>query len=108
MSYFFDGRGAEVAGGDVDDAVRQPERLHELLLDREQPVVLLARAVGLAVDEQLDLVELVHAEHAARVLAGRARLAAEARREGGVAERQLVEDLVMWKPASATSEVPVR
>ena len=46
-----------------------------------------------AVDEQLDLVELVHAEHALRVLAGGARLAAEARRERGVAQRQLVQDL---------------
>ena len=93
MSYFFDAGRAQVAGGDVDDAVRQVERLHELLLDREQAVVLLVRAVGLAVDEELDLVELVHAEHPARVLARGARLAAEARREGRVAERQLLQDL---------------
>ena len=40
-----DRRGAEVAGGDVDDAVGEPERADDLLLDREQPVVLLARAL---------------------------------------------------------------
>ena len=39
--------------------------------------------------EHLDLVELVHAEDAARVAAGGARLAAEAGREAGVAQRQL-------------------
>ena len=46
-------------------------------------------------DEHLDLVELVHAEHASRVLAGGAGLAAEAGREPGIAERQrvAVEDL---------------
>ena len=38
--------------------------------------------------EHLDLVELVHAEDSARVLAGRAGLAAEARREPGIAQRQ--------------------
>ena len=45
--------------------------------------------------ELLDLVELVDADHPARVAAGGAGLAAEAGREGGVAERQLVgvEDL---------------
>ena len=41
--------------------------------------------------EHLDLVELVHAEDAARVLAGGAGLAAKARREPGVAQRQLVD-----------------
>ena len=66
-----------------------------LLLDREQPLVLGARLVGRARSEHLDLVELVHAEDAARVLAGGAGLAAEAGREAGVAERQRrrVEDL---------------
>src|SRR6266702_6917783 len=44
------GGGTEVARSDVDDAVRQTELLHELLLDREQPLVLVARALGLAVD----------------------------------------------------------
>ena len=47
--------------------------------------------------DQLDLVELVLADHAARVLAGGARLGAEAGRAGGEAQRQLllVEDLVV-------------
>ena len=40
--------------------------------------------------ELLDLVELVDADHAARVAAGRPGLAPEARREGDVAERELV------------------
>ena len=46
--------------------------------------------------EHLDLLELVQAEDAARVAAGSASLATKARREPGVAERQLVgdEDLV--------------
>ena len=45
--------------------------------------------------EHLDLLELVRAEDAAGVLAGGARLAAEARREAAVAQRQVVlgEDL---------------
>ena len=51
--------------------------------------------LGIDEAEHLDLVELVHAEDAARVLAGGARLAAEAGREAGVAARQrlAVEDL---------------
>ena len=49
-----------------------------------------------AVDEPLDLVELVHPDDAAGVLAVAARLAAEARRPTGVAQRAVgqVEDLV--------------
>ena len=44
MSYFFAAERAEVAGGDVDDAVREAELRDDLLLDREQPLVLLARS----------------------------------------------------------------
>jgi hypothetical protein len=89
-------RGPQVAGSDVHDAVRDAQALDELLLDREQQFVLVGRALGQAEDEHLDLVELVDPEHAARVLAGCARLAPEA---GGVARvvlRQLLhpEDLV--------------
>ena len=40
--------------------------------------------------DQLDLGELVLADHAARVLAGRARFGAEARRAGGEPHRELV------------------
>ena len=45
--------------------------------------------------EHLDLVELMHTDDPARVLARRPRLAAEAGGEGGVAQRQrpLLEDL---------------
>ena len=55
-----------------------------------------ARLAGLDEREHLDLVELVHAEDPARVLAGRARLAAKAGREARVAARDLAraEDLV--------------
>ena len=52
-----------------------------------------ADADGLAEDEELDLVELVDAEHPARVLAGGAGFAPEVGREGRVAERELFEDL---------------
>ncbi len=56
---------------------------------REQPLVLLARGVGGDEGEHLDLLELVHAEDAARVAAGGAGLAAEARGEAGIAQRRL-------------------
>ena len=51
---------------------------------------------GLAKRHHLDLVKLVHADDAARIAAGAARLLAEARRVGAVANGQLrvVEDLV--------------
>ena len=62
-------RGAEVADRDVHHPVGQLERLQDVLLDREKAVVLGARLLGLAEHEHLDLVELVHAEDAARVLA---------------------------------------
>ena len=81
---------AQVAGGDVHDAVRDLEVLQDLLLDREQPLVLLSRGRGLDEREHLHLVELVHAEDAARVLAGGARLAPEAGREARVAQGQIV------------------
>ena len=43
MSYFFTAGRAEVAGCDVDDAVRDVEAADQLLLDREQALVLVAR-----------------------------------------------------------------
>src|ERR1700730_9356651 len=49
-------RVAAVARGDVDDAVGEAELPHELLLDCEQPVVLVPRRLRLAEHEQLDLV----------------------------------------------------
>ena len=52
-------------------------------------------ASGVVNDEHLDLVELVHPEHAAHVLAVGARLAPEARRVARVPQRQigLLDDL---------------
>ena len=57
---------------------------------------LVHRVLGLGELDHLDLVELVNADDATRVAAGRASLLAEAGREGGVPERQLVavENLV--------------
>ena len=86
---FLRGRGAKVVHRDVHDAVGDLERLQQPLLDREQPLVLLRRLPRLDEREHLDLVELVHAEDAAGVLARGAGLAAEAGGEAGVAERQL-------------------
>src|SRR5580765_3383128 len=69
----------EVARRAVDDAVGQPDLLDERLLEREHPLVLVPRLLGTNVDDHLPLLELVHAEHAPRIAAGRPRLAAEAR-----------------------------
>ena len=74
----------------VHDPVVEAELLGDLLLDREQLLLLVPRPVGVAVAEELELVELVHAEDPARVLAARAGLAPEARREADVVQRQVV------------------
>ena len=74
----------------------QPEPADDRLLDREDPLVLVPRRrSGIAEREHLDLVELVHAEDAARVLAVGAGLAPEVRRDARVPARELVggEDL---------------
>ncbi len=86
----------EVARGGVDHAVAELELVEELLLPRQQPLVLGVGLLHGRVDEHLDLVEPVHPPDATRVLAVRAGLLAEARAEGGVAQRQRggVEDLV--------------
>ncbi len=95
MSYFLAAGRAEIADGDVHHAVVQAQLVGDLALDREQVLVLVPRAVGMAEREHLDLLELVRAEDAARVLAGRARLAPEAGREPAVAQREIClgEDL---------------
>ncbi len=86
---------AHVAGADLDDPVRQLEtgdqRLGSAGHLHEQGGCLLGRSDG----EDLDLVELVGAQHATRVTPGRARLAAVARRVGHHQHRHLLglEDL---------------
>ena len=104
-------RRAEVADGDVDDAVGDLQLGEDPLLDRQQPLVLLRRLGGLDEREHLDLVELVDAEDAAGVAAGGAGLAAEAGREAGVAQRQRRRRRGSRRRAGAasdTSEVPTR
>jgi hypothetical protein len=58
-----------VVDRDVHHPIGNRERLEELLLDRQQPLVLLTPHRGRPVDERehLDLVELVHAEDPAGV-----------------------------------------
>ena len=66
--------------------------------------------LGPAVDERLDLVELVYADDAAGVLAVAAGFASEVRRPSRVALRAAgqIEDLLGVVAASGTSEVPTR
>ena len=64
----------------------------------------LRRAVG----EHLDLVEPMHAEDAAGVLAMRPGLATETRREPGVAQWQRLRISSLWYAANGTSAVPTR
>ncbi|MPM68408.1 hypothetical protein SDC9_115340 [bioreactor metagenome] len=85
---------AEVAGGDVDHPERDLQRLEELLLEAQQPVVLLLGVGRVAVDEHLDLVEPVHPEDAAGVLAVRPCLATVGRAVADVVLRQRLDDLV--------------
>src|SRR5207253_1961860 len=88
-------RRAELSRADVHQSVRDAESLHDLLLDRDEELVLRAGLLRPREAEHLHLVELVDAEHAPGVLAVRAGLTAEARRVARVAERQpvVLEDL---------------
>ena len=61
------GGAAEVAGRGVDDAVGHVDGGEHLLLEAEQALVLGCGVLGAAVDEHLDLVELVHPDDAAGV-----------------------------------------
>ena len=90
------GARAEVAGRHVDDPVAEAEGLQHLLLPGDEAVVLGLGVLRERVDEHLELVELVHPDDAAGVLAARAGLAAVAGRPAGVADRAVgqVEDLV--------------
>ena len=89
-------RRAQIACGDVDHAIGHLDLRQHLALPTQQPLVFGLGLVRLAVDEALDLVELVHADDAAGVLAVAAGLAAEARRPARVAQRPAgqVEDFV--------------
>ena len=79
----------EVAGSDVDHAVRHLERVEELPLPRQQSLMLGCGVSRIAEGEHLDLVELVNADDALGVLAVRAGLPAKARGEPGIPQRQL-------------------
>ena len=87
--------------------IRQPEPLQDFLGARGHALVLGEALLGRGDGDQLDLGELVLADHAARVLAGGARFRAEARRPRGEAHRQLrfVEDFSRTKLVSDTSAV---
>jgi hypothetical protein len=102
--------GPQIAGGDVDDPVRQLDGGEHPLLPAEEALVLGLGVVRAGVDGHLDLVELVHPDDAAGVLAVGPELAAEARRPAGVTARPggEVEDLVGVVPARGTSDVPTR
>src|SRR5215218_6419418 len=77
------GARAEIAGGGVDDAIAQAERLQHLLLPAEEPLVLGFGLGGGDIAEHLELVELMHADDAPGVFAVAARLAAIAGRPAG-------------------------
>ena len=95
-SYVFALAESGVARGEQQSPVRQAETLQHLLGVRREQLVLRGRILGRREAHELDLVELVHAEQAARVLARRARLAAEAgaERRKGEGKSRAVEDLV--------------
>jgi hypothetical protein len=69
----------EIARGDVHHSEGDLEIPQDLLFDADEELVLVPAGLGRREAEHLHLVELVHAEHAAHVLAVRARLATEAR-----------------------------
>src|SRR5579883_1079432 len=79
-----------IAGAEQHHPVGKAEALQHRLGAGRHALMLLARAVGMRDRDQLDLAELVLADHAARVLAGGAGLRAEAWRPRGEAERQLL------------------
>ena len=87
---------AHLAGAHQQDAIGEPEALEEDLGALGHPLERRRRVLRLLEQHHLDLVELVDAEDAAGVLAGRAGLAPEARRVRRVVDRQVgrLEDLV--------------
>ncbi len=89
-------RETHVAGREADHAIGDLEPLEHAAGAGDHPLELVVARLGRREVHQLDLVELVLADQPAHVLAVRSGLAAEAGREGAVADRQrrLVEDLV--------------
>ena len=86
---------AHVAGAKDDGAVGNIQPFQDVLGAAGHAFVLSQRILGPGQRDHLDLLELVLAQHAAGVLAGRAGLGAEALGPGGVAPGQggLVDDL---------------
>src|SRR3546814_3196651 len=72
------GRKAHVAGAQQDAAIGQAELLQDIFGGIHHALVLRLRLLGRGDGDELDLVELMLADHAARVAAGRARLRPEA------------------------------
>ena len=111
MSNFWTCGLPEVAAADVHDAVRQLELRERRLGVAEDLVVEPPRGVVVvpADDDLLDLLELVDAVEAARVLAVGAGLAPVAVAQADELERQLglVEDLAPRQAVSGTSAVPM-
>src|SRR5262245_10274425 len=85
---------AHVARAQGGHAVVQIEPAQHLFGAGEHALEFVATLLGRGDGDEFDLVELVLADHAARILAGRARLGAKAWRAGGEAhgQRILVED----------------
>src|ERR1700722_10962203 len=82
-------RKAHVAGAQRDDAIVQIEPAQHLLGAGEHALVLVPALLRRRDRHELDLGELVLADHPARILAGGAGLGAEARRERRHPHRQL-------------------
>ena len=80
---------AHVAGGQHHHAIGKLEPLQHLLGAFGHALVLLCRLLGRGDGDELDLGELMLADHAAGVFAGGAGLGAEARRAGGDAYGKL-------------------
>ena len=89
-------REAHVARAELDDVVRQLEEAQDVFSRVDHRVELVPARLRLDEFDELDLVELVLANEAARVAASAAGLGAEARRVAAVVLRQLVavEDLI--------------
>ena len=72
-----------------DDLLKQAQQLQDVLGVGHHGLQIVEALFGLGVLHHFHLAELVHADDAARVASGAARLFAEARRERAVLERQL-------------------